>query len=121
MNRPIKFRAWNKTKSVMLSAGDVGECRVTVLGRSHIYGTEATPDEYEWMQFTGLLDREGKEIYEGDVVGEEGFCFPVTWIEGAYHIGNSQTLIEWMHARQRRGEGTEVIGNIYENPNLLSV
>ena len=71
-------------------------------------------------QFTGLLDKQGKEIYEGDIV--IGFC-----------TSNHPAIIEWdapnggYNIREQDGEyqdidsntRMEVIGNIYENPELL--
>jgi uncharacterized phage protein (TIGR01671 family) len=79
--------------------------------------------DHELMQFTGLLDKNGKEIYEGDIVicinGHEGVveweksdcCFNVT---GYYNASNDYPSMAFME-----GQPFEVIGNIYENPELL--
>lgn len=119
----IKFRAWDKKSKKWLK-----ECWISLYGypiiniRSEHMGAdlpEIREDIVELTQFTGLTDKNGKEIYEGDLVGEKDFYFEVTWDRGAFHIGNSQTLIEWLDSRSRKGFGTEVLGNIYENPELL--
>lgn len=77
-----------------------------------------------WMQFTGLLDKNGKEIYEGDVVRgsnsydmevfwmETSACFGIFWLAG--NLACEDTLQNHM------AEHFEVIGNIYENPELKS-
>ena len=77
-----------------------------------------------FMQFTGLKDRNGKEIYEGDIVEAEGKegkqQFKVFWYRaGVWSIHNvavSDTF--WREDDQLRQ--FEVIGNIYENPELLT-
>jgi hypothetical protein len=88
-------------------------------------------NRYELMQFTGLTDKNGKEIYEGDVVkvtdlnAEEtknivieykrgGYC--IEW-DGRFYDSSDVTLIAW--AMEDEFE-FEVIGNIYENPELLT-
>ncbi|MDA2800611.1 YopX family protein, partial [Escherichia coli] len=79
------------------------------------------------MQFTGLHDKNGKEIYEGDILRWS------SWVEGSYHeiAGVKNTnLVEWSNARGKwfvksdlwdlgMYSDKEIIGNIYENPELL--
>lgn len=81
-----------------------------------------------WMQFTGLCDRDGKEIYEGDVVRYENAGYDPSEGETPWEIG---TVIfknlAWMIDSDDYMlcdftlTDLEVIGNIYENPELLRV
>ena len=81
------------------------------------------------MQYTGLKDKNGKEIYEGDIVREQGFVKTVVkWDnrkQTQYGHGDSTTCIYagfsmggWGSSYDTREE-VKVIGNIYENPELI--
>lgn len=119
MIRPIKFRAWNKENGMRQIFPD----DLTVTDRDEFFVMHVG-DEPILMQFTGLLDKNKEEIYEGDVVVTER-------ISG----GNIKGIIVWKRARflvegiqpapQKEWQiyenmlRYEVIGNIYENPELL--
>lgn len=109
MTRQIKFRAWDGKEMIekpVVSSFDWNK------GSSG--GTHDT-----LMQFTGLLDKNGKEIYEGDILKHDlwGNC-QIIWEHGMFR-GQSKdekydfTLADYQRDRQR------IVGNIYENPNLL--
>ena len=127
MTRAIKFRAWDTNHKVMeedfyINAAD--SAAFTCL-------PGATCDQTEEpflaiMQFTGLLDKNDKEIYEGDVValgGNAQDIYRVAWGEDGYwgfievpqavdlDLPSSCDKDGWAHF--------EVIGNIHENPELL--
>lgn len=71
--REIKFRAWNKKNKTMMSWDDLA---------SKVMFFEYTDNpDYPWMQFTGLLDRNGKEIYEFMELDNK---WEVDWINGKY-------------------------------------
>lgn len=76
-----------------------------------------------WMQFTGLKDRNGKEIYEGDVVekkqGESVFRYEVRSYLGAFGIEFPAPSYSFKPFCELPNN-YEIIGNIYENPELLN-
>lgn len=117
--REIKFRAWDKSSSVMVYSGaDVSwlsDKEVTVGDLVNSFEDESL------MQYTGLKDKNGKEIYEGDILdGHDDGLVKVVWrgagwecdFEDDGNIGLDEMCI-WF------GNNSEVIGNIYENPELL--
>lgn len=111
--RPIKFRAWNKKVKVMSVEVDL------------FHGLEEWErEETEIMQFTGLHDKNGKEIYEGDILSSgkiihTGFVEYQTLNERNYPINGYiiNAKGDWLTIYP---ENTEVIGNIHENPNLIN-
>ena len=79
-------------------------------------------DSYPLMQYTGLKDKNGTEIYEGDVVslGNIGKC-TVVWNSGwfGFDCGDPHIPPYAPFEVDTELEGSEVIGNIHENPELL--
>mgnify|MGYP003443427305 CR=1 FL=1 len=110
MNREIKFRAWSKATEKMMdwdfikSHGNLNK----LLCLGHV----------EVMQFTGLTDKNGKEIYEGDILSYDGGVIKYVFyneIQGGYFIQFLQGggfVDNIKYALDRR---CEIIGNIYEN------
>lgn len=136
--REIKFKAWDKKKK------EIGVLTSNALKELLLNDCfNALQEDYELMQFTGLKDRNGKEIYEGDIMS----VLDRDWPSGDY---TNQTPKEYMkkissvcevvyeptefYLKQIKGRGYfypqmtgithrdifEVIGNIYENPELIN-
>lgn len=74
-----------------------------------------------WLQSTGLLDRQGKEIFEGDVVQwSQLYRYSVEWKQYGWHPFSCDGEGDHeCHSGMHMLDVTEVIGNIYENPELL--
>ncbi len=126
--REIKFRAWDAKNKIMRQAFWVG----SITGKPHSVQNAYQTNEEDWklMQYTGLKDKNGKEIYEGDTLKNPNDprgnkLFDVAWSE-MFHgwIGNSQT--ECLQMKPCVFDECEVIGNIHDtnltnhkNPELL--
>jgi uncharacterized phage protein (TIGR01671 family) len=105
----IKFRAWNVLAGVMTSLSKISLPNTTQ-GDSSPY----------LMQFTGLLDKNGKEIYEGDIISV-GKSFPkyqIIWnlYKANFMLKNEDGMVD-MYMQDVRT--MKIIGNIYENKALL--
>lgn len=118
----IKFRAWNKKTKKMYKVLHLHQADyenqmswATVEGFDIIEQKEIhiqiQPKDIELMQFTGLKDKNGKEIYEGDIVKYEHHYAGTKNVEVKYD--KEKTGFYPLHCFHK---SFEVIGNIYENP-----
>lgn len=122
--REIKFRAWdNETKTFIYSDRLICYKRKNYhrfsAGGSHDDYIDYAPDELLIEQYTGLRDKNGKEIYEGDIliyVDYPGYYFTVKFDYGAF-FGDG--INDDMVFCDTDGEEIKIIGNIHENPELL--
>ena len=74
------------------------------------------------MQFTGLIDRNGKDIYEGDIVEySRTFKAKIIFQDGGFKIQGPQDMDSVFLKYFTCNNAVSVIGNIYENPNILTV
>lgn len=111
MSREIKFRAWHKGASEIIYD--------TFPGDALRWQNEGQPVEV--MQFTGLKDKNGKEIYEGDILkySSDGYHFEL----GDVIINDGYTAYRGIlhnHLSCTVTPQYEVIANIYQNPELLT-
>ena len=143
MKRTIKFRAWDNENGYMVRS-DRGVytalrhvLNVSVGSGFSDIDTSAKPLKYEASQYSGINDKNGKEVYEGDIIrfaykdiceeGGIGYCSGVVAFEDGCFVVKEpnfnydkhcmpQTLWEWIQDEQ-----CEVIGNIYENKELFDI
>lgn len=136
--RELKFRVWGlygdeytyideENQAEAESFWDKG-C-ISILDEKHIVkcGTDEGSDGegYEYCdvlevetieQYTGLKDKNGKEIYEGDIIDFFGEKYPVIYRAGGFWAEYSRTQKDHLFLY---ANDSEVIGNIHENPELL--
>lgn len=125
MSREIKFRAWDEKLKIMFQPECSGlvihfDGELNSLDENYeIVGTDGTR-QLELMQFTELKDTNNKEIYEGDIVKVEDYVAVIKWdIETCRFVLNIHGEHLVYDFDNFYGKELEVIGNIYENPELL--
>lgn len=126
MNREIKFRAWNKESDEMYE--DILHDRSHDFDLNYIGDCMSFGDNeiLEIMQYTGLKDKNGKEVFEGDVLrdgkGPDGVVVYNENIACFLMLSGGKTyyLNEGKPQRGNKLQYTEIIGNIYENPELIN-
>ena len=136
--REIKFRCWDNEANVMLSDISDGMMIQMNSGKVGWYDDHGDFEEknYPLMQFTGLKDKNGKEAYDGDILGfmdyiiiptECGTDHNPVYNKGEmkfdidscrYYITNTKS-VDWEDIVSDGMVFAEVIGNIHENPELL--
>jgi len=135
MSREIKFRAWDKRHNAFARFFSMTQHADGSFGIDEIHGknwnnyTECD-ENVELMQFTGLKDKNGKGIYEGDILKIFG---SVATDDPAYGFYEPTSIVSFKDGyfgwgKEHNGtysfdpfsnEEIEVIGNIYENPELI--
>ena len=134
--RTIKFRAWDKKEKkmhnpiyIITPSGhwEVGKTIVESINPK--YATTGDLNPLEIMQYTGLKDKNGKEIYEGDIgnytyypadveLGTHTVIEEVSFSRGAFGIKRGDDTLSFEGTMDTE-EDFEVIGNIYENKEAL--
>ena len=124
--REIKFRAWDKKKKKMLQPDHDAFDFITINDLSKL--------NLEFLQYTGLKDKNGKEIFEGDVLSFNDSVFECRWFDdgrwgfldktkkGEHYLKVGEAMERHVPVENHPNvlaELSTIVGNIYENPELL--
>lgn len=124
--RVIKFRAWNKDTNKIIF---VNQINMTENNGAFCLNGSLSFDNFELMQFTGLKDKNGKEIYESDILKTKfiGFyevkfglydnieSYDDAVCGNGFYLNDKENFFKHFYD----SEDCEIIGNIFENPELL--
>ena len=129
--REIKFRAWDKINNQWWSDGFTisEDGKIMLLDNDNKYVEMENQDDYVLFQYTGLKDSKGVEIYEGDILditsnNSAGNIMPNKY-EVRYFCDGFKLVLKgyeediYNNLGEMPNGNTEVIGNIYQNPEKL--
>lgn len=127
MSREIKFRAWQFPCNRMLNWSDLTQWDYdNTMSFCSACEDQVNPKkEFALMQYTGIKDRTGKEIYEGDILYRKS-----TGTTGEVMFYKGKFIIKWKPIAgyvmydsdvDTAERNDEVKGNIYENPDLIKI
>lgn len=122
----FRFRAWDSNKKRWFDEFEVGPLGSVGHRMRGLYYALAEIKDFVLVQSTGLLDKQGKEIFEGDVLKRWSVysdeILIVHWHEAGFRLfypGDSFDQSNPVDTLDWEAEFDEIIGNIYENPELL--
>lgn len=141
-----KFKAWDNKEGCWLFDGNSMDLQYSGESGAMMFDNDAYTgmnDSLTWVQFTGLLDKNGKDIYEGDIVikdeyiwrdnGKPNYNGTVEWIYSQWqvvaHCINSEKRgisdginqgLNYEGVEEGEKSDWEIIGNIFESPELLA-
>ena len=113
--RELKFRAWRKDEKKMSEPFTILECPPEF---------QIHENDLVFLEYTGLHDKNGKEIYEGDLIkSPSGGISKIVWVDdfvcfSTLRVKETEVIGEFFS--QENWQNLEVIGNIYSNPELLN-
>ena len=124
--REIKFRAWVKDGKEIVDVEEIDFMNKVI---NYIYNDYknneqeiigAYFEDIELLEYSGLKDMKGKEIYEGDIIKFLNGIFEVIWCnEKASFMLKNKEYKEFLNFIYENNNGMEIVGNIYENPELM--
>ena len=116
--RQIEFRAWDKADKKMREPDDIGGLHISSIGKLH---------HLKFMEDTGLLDKNGKKIFEGDILKPKTKAVileVVGWQDSRARFirkGYARPTREYLTGITKiSASQREIIGNIFENPELIN-
>ena len=113
--REIKFRAWDKDSKEMTPLFNI-DFEHNIMNKGSLWKSLYS---VELLQYTWLKDKNGKEVYEGDLVIYGNKQWVIEYRPWCFYI---KYLYEWLEKTWWLwyGENLEILGNIYENPELVT-
>lgn len=118
--RKNKFRAWHKEKKCWIALHNNGYSFNPNNGQIYYEGLNIT-SRIDLMQYTGLKDKNSKEIYEGDILEFSGNVVALGIVKYNENFATFQACngnSGWLFGNES-GTNIEILGNIYENPELV--
>ena len=122
-----KFRAYDSGSLSRMYNPDevmVGDGNIWIIDEDSVAGDWIVNNDIHLMQSTGLVDKNDQEIFEGDILKSNKYITSVFYERGAYCVKfcrTTNTTVTMNVISFIKKYKTRIVGNIYENPELLEV
>ena len=119
----LKMKAWNPAEKKMSAPFTLGnccqECGYIRADNGNFQFEDSTYNPSIYLLYTGLKDKNNKEIYEGDIVNIGNYFAKVYWEFGGFALMTKDSIRLLLEPTADKLKMYKVVGNIYENPELL--
>jgi len=122
MTKILKFRAWDEESKKMIY-WTLNDLLVRFNNTEKYEGDDVPSPFFEWMQSTGIFDKNGKEVYTGDILRVPSFNpqrHEVVFNRGGFCLKYGEDSNFYPDIKYAEDERSEIIGNIYQNKELLN-
>lgn len=119
----LRFKAWDHDDKKMVKVGAIDWAEGQIISPNYpkgkLYPNERFGDHVTMLQYSGLKDQHGNELYEGDIAVDDDDLYVIKFEDGCFYVVLDHDTGAVITQLSELNEDIRLLGNIYENPELL--